>query len=125
MADNQETRIAALEAKVQELDALVNLTLRLLAVEKPISAVLERYGATEAEDLAVHALLDDVAKRAEQGGMYSPSFGGFIGELFERFPAVRGNQQFVSLLLDTLKVDRPAYQKLHKYVSAEGWPKCT
>ena len=69
MADNQENRIAALEAKVQELDALVNLTLRLLAVEKPVSAVLERYGATEAEELAIHALLDDVAKRAEQGGM--------------------------------------------------------
>ncbi len=89
MADNQETRIAALEAKVQELDALVSLALRLLAVEKPISAVMERYGATEAEDLAVHALLDDVAKRAEQGGMYAPSFGGFVGELFERFPGVR------------------------------------
>jgi hypothetical protein len=57
MADHQESRIAALEAKVQELDALVNLTLRLLSVEKPISAVLERYGAT-----------------------------GFVGELFERFP---------------------------------------
>ena len=35
MADTHENRIAALEAKVQELDALVNLALRLLAVEKP------------------------------------------------------------------------------------------
>ncbi len=125
MADNQETRIAALEAKVQELDALVSLALRLLAVEKPISAVMERYGATEAEDLAVHALLDDVAKRAEQGGMYAPSFGGFVGELFERFPGVRGNKEFVALLLDTLKVDRASYHKLHAYVAAQGWPKWT
>jgi hypothetical protein len=125
MADNQETRIAALEAKVQELDALVSLALRLLAVEKPISAILERYGATEAEDLAIHALLDDVATRAEQGGMYAPSFGGFVSELVERFPAVRGNKEFVSLLLDTLKIDRAVYQKLHAYVTAEGWPKWT
>ncbi len=125
MADNQETRIAALEAKVQELDALVSLALRLLAIEKPISAVLERYGATEAEALAVHALLDDVAKRAEQGGMYAPSFGGFVGELFERFPGVRGNKEFVALLLDTLKVDRAIYHKLHAYVAAQGWPKWT
>jgi hypothetical protein len=29
----------------------------------------------------------------------------------------------VSLLLDTLKLDRPAYQKLHAYISREGWPK--
>ena len=46
----------------QELDALVNLALRLIAVEKPVSTLLERYGATEAEDLAVHALLDDLSK---------------------------------------------------------------
>ena len=125
MADNQENRIAALEAKVQELDALVNLALRLLSIEKPISAVLERYGATEAEDRAVHALLDDMAARAEQGGMYAPSFGGFVAELFARFPSVRGNKEFVSLLLDTLKIDRPSYQNLHGFVSAQGWPQWT
>ena len=122
MADSQESRIAALEAKVQELDALVSLALRLLAVEKPVSAVLERYGATEAENLAVHALLDDMVKRTERGGMYTPSFGGFVGDLFDRFPAIRNDRQFVSVLLDTLKLDRPAYQKLHGYVSGQGWP---
>jgi hypothetical protein len=125
MADNQSDRIAALEAKVQELDALVNLALRLLAVEKPVSALLERYGATEAEDLAVHTLLDDLARRAEQGGMYAPSFGGFVNELTHRFPAGRGDRQFVTLLLDTLKVDRPAYQRLHAYTAAQGWPQWT
>jgi hypothetical protein len=125
MSDNQETRIAALEAKVQELDALVNLALRLLSVEKPISAVLERYGRNRGGGSSRHALLDDVAKRAEQGGMYAPSFGGFVNELVERFPAVRGNREFVSLLLDTLKVDRATYQKLHAYVAAQGWPKWT
>jgi hypothetical protein len=119
---NDQSRIAALESKVQELEALVNLALRLLAVEKPVSAVLERYGATEAEDLAVHALLSDMAIRAERGGMYAPSFGGFINDLSERFPSTRGDREFVSLLLDTLKVDRPAYQKLHAYISEQGWP---
>jgi hypothetical protein len=125
MADNQSDRIAALEVKVQELDALVNLALRLLAVEKPVSALLERYGATEAEDQAVHALLDDLARRAGQGGMYAPSFGGFVNELTHRFPAARGDRQFITLLLDTLKVDRPAYQRLHAYTSAQGWPQWT
>ena len=125
MADHDDARIAALESKVQELDALVSLALRLLAVEKPISAVLERYGATESEDLAVHALLDDVAKRAAQGGMYAPSFSAFASELVQRFPKIRGDQEFVALLLDTLKVDRPAYQKLHTYLTAEGWPQWT
>lgn len=92
MASHQEDRIAALEAKVRELDALVSLALRLLSIEKPISAVLNRYGATETEDRAVRALLDDMVQRAEQGGMYAPSFGGFVGELFARFPRVRGTR---------------------------------
>jgi hypothetical protein len=122
MADDLDARLAALEAKLQEVEAIANLALRLLAVEKPVSALLERYGATEAEDLAVHTLLDDVATRAEQGGMYAPSFGGFANALWEAFPAIRGNRQFVGLLLDTLKLDRPAYQKLHTYIAAAGWP---
>src|SRR3954471_8477284 len=122
MTDSQADRIAALEAKVQELDVLVNLALRLLAVEKPVSALLDRYGATEAENLAVHALLDDLARRAEQGGMYAPSFGGFVNEVVQRFPAVRGDREFIDMLLDTLKLDRPAYQRLHAYTTAHGWP---
>jgi hypothetical protein len=122
MPSDQEQRIAALESKVQELEMLVSLALRLLAVEKPVSALLERYGATETEDLAVHALLDDMATRAEQGGIRAPSFGGFANALFDRFPTVRGNREFVGLLLDTLKLDRLAYQKLHTYVSSQDWP---
>ena len=125
MADNHEERIAALEAKVQELDALCNLALRLLALEKPISAVLERYGATESQDLAVHALLEDLATRAERGGIYAPSFGGFVNDLANRFPTARGHRELIELLLDTLKLDRPAYQKLHTYVTAQGWPQWT
>jgi len=123
MTDNRDDRIAALEAKVQELDALVNLALRLIAVDKPISTLLQRHGATEAENLAIHALLDDVARRAEQGGMYAPSFAGFVNEVVQRFPAVRGDRDFIALLHDTLKLDRPAYQRLHAYTSAQGWPK--
>lgn len=123
MTNTQEDRIAALEAKVQELDALVNLTLRPLAVEKPVSALLERYGATETEVIAVEALLDDVARREQKGGMYAPSFGGFVNELSERFPAVRGDREFIELLLDALRVDRPAYQRLHAYALAQQWPR--
>jgi len=122
MTNDQDQRIESLESKIQELETLVNLALRLLAVEKPVSALLERYGATEAEDLAVHALLSDMAARAEQGGMYAPSFGGFTNDLFDRFPATRGNREFVSMLIDMLKLDRPAYQKLHTYISGQGWP---
>jgi hypothetical protein len=125
MATDRDKRIDALESKVAELEALVNLALRLLAIEKPVSALLERYGATERQDLAVHQLLSALADRADRGGLEVPSFGGFINDLNERFPAARGDREFVSLLLDSLKLDRPAYQKLHAYIAAQGWPQWT
>jgi hypothetical protein len=117
-----DARVTALETKVQELEVLVNLALRLLAIERPVSAVLERYGATGSEDAAVHRLLDDVAARAERAGFDAPSFGGFVHQLEVSFPAIRGDREFVTLLLDTLRIDRVAYQKLHAYISAQGWP---
>jgi len=117
-----DARLSALEAKVQELETLVNLALRLLAVQRPVSALLERYGAKESEELAVQHLLDDVAGRAERGGIEAPSFPGFLHELEMKFPAIRDDREFVSLLLDTLRLDRAAYQKLHTYVTAQGWP---
>lgn len=122
MTQDHETRIAALEAKVHELEALINITLRLSAAEKPLTALLTRYGATEAENLAVHALLDDVLKRVQAGGFYTPSFAGFHRDLVKVCPAARDDREFVVMLLDTLKVERPAYQRLHAFVSAQGWP---
>jgi hypothetical protein len=115
-------RITVLENKVQELEALVNLALRLLALQRPVSTLLERYGATDAEDVAVHRLLDETALRAERGGIEAPSFAAFVHQLEAKFPAVRGDREFVSLLLDTLRLDRAAYQKLHTYTTAQGWP---
>ena len=125
MADDHESRLAALEAKVHELEALVNVSLRLLAAEKPLSALLARCGATEAETLAVHALLDDVVKRIQAGGFYTPSFTGFLSDLVKVCPAAKGDREFVTLLLETLKLERPAYQELHAFAVAQGWPDCT
>lgn len=122
MSDSLEERVGALEAKIHELEPLVNLALRLLAVDRPLSALLARYGASEAQDRAIHALLDDVIKRIEAGGVYAPAFSGFLSDLGNRFPAAKNDRVFVSLFLETLKVERPAYQKLHAYATAQGWP---
>ena len=122
MTADHEARIAALESKVQELEALVNVSLRLSAAEKPLTALLTRYGATEAESLAVHALLDDVLKRAQAGGFYTPSFAGFFRDLVKVCPAARDDREFVAMLLETLKVERPSYQELHAFATAQGWP---
>jgi hypothetical protein len=115
-------RVTALEGKVQELEAMVSLALRLLSIETPVSNLLKQFGATESEELAIDALLDDLSQRIDKGGMYRPSFPGFEGELYSRFTAVRGNRDFVRLLIDALKIDRPAYRKLYDFMKQERWP---
>ena len=122
MTNDLDGRVAVLESKVAELEALVTLALRLIALEKPVSALLRQFGATDAQEVAVHALLDDIAARAERGGIYTPAFSGFASDLYNRFPAVRNNTEFVGLLIGALKLDRPAYQKLHDYMVAAKWP---
>ena len=42
--------------------------------------------------------------------------------LDEMFPQQRGDRTFVQTLIDTLKVDRPAYRELHVYMASHGWP---
>ena len=122
MADDHEIRIAALEAKVELLETLMNASLRMSAADRPLSTLLTRFGASEAEILAVHALLDDVAKRAQAGGIYTPSFAGFLTDLVRVCPLAKNDRHFVVVLLDTLKLERPAYQELHAFASARGWP---
>jgi hypothetical protein len=122
MSNDVESRLSEIEAKLQELEALAHLALRLLAVDQPVGTLLRQFGATEAQERAVHALLDDVAARSERGGIYLPSFAGFTSDLYARFPAVRNNREFVVLLIDALKLDRPTYQKLHAYAQEQQWP---
>jgi hypothetical protein len=122
MADDHEIRIAALEARVELLEALMNASLRLSAADKPLSTLLTRFGASEPEILAVHALLDDVAKRVQAGGIYTPSFTGFLSDLVKVCPLAKNNRDFVLVLLETLKLERPAYQELHAFATARGWP---
>lgn len=41
--------------------------------------------------------------------------------LGEIFPQQRGDAAFVRSLIDTLRVERPAYRELHAYMAAQGW----
>jgi hypothetical protein len=117
----EDARLSALEARVEQLESMVELALRLLALEDPAATLLRRFNATEAEESAVRMLLEDTARSAERGGIYAPTFNGFVQELFERFPSARAQQEFVQLLLGTLKLDRQTYRNLHAYAAAHGW----
>ena len=56
-------RVADLEARVEQLEAVQELLLRLLSTTRPLAGVLEQYGATKTQEQAFYQLLDGLADR--------------------------------------------------------------
>jgi hypothetical protein len=50
-----------------------------------------------------------------------PSHAYFDMHVVEILPALRHDRDFRQLLIDTLKVERPAYRELHDYITAQHW----
>jgi hypothetical protein len=115
-------RVEALEAQVAELKSVQDLLMRLLSTTRPLANLLEYYGATDAAEQALYGLLDELLAASRGPRPRHPTFSFFRMRLDEIFPALRGDRAFVQTLLDTLKVDRPAYRELHVFVASHGWP---
>jgi len=111
-----------LDARLREVEALQELVMRLLATTKPLDRVLEQYGATETQTRAFYGLLDNLAARMNGSEQDRPSYGYFEMQMGELFPALRGNREFLGLVIDTMKIERPVYRELHAYMTAHGWP---
>lgn len=116
------TRLAALETEVEELKVVQALLLRLLSTTRPLSGMLEYYGATESTEQALYRYLDEMAEKIRGPQHGHPTFSAFRVRIGELFPQLRGDRQFVQLLIDTLKVERPAYAELYRFMREHHWP---
>ncbi|MGH9312054.1 MAG: hypothetical protein ACRD09_03335 [Vicinamibacterales bacterium] len=115
-------RLAEIEAQIQELKAVQDLLLRLLSTTRPLSSLLEYYGANETKEQALYRFLDELVELSRAPKHRHPTFTTFKVRLGELFPELRGDRQFVQLLIDTLKVERPAYRELYTYMASHHWP---
>jgi hypothetical protein len=123
MADREkEVTLADLDARLREVEALQEMILSILATTKPLDRVLEQYGATETQSVALYGLLDELAPRVRGREQDRPTFPYFLMKVQRIFPALRDDREFVGLLIDTLKVERPAYRELHVHMAAHNWP---
>ncbi len=98
------------------------LILRILSTTKPLDRVLELYGATATQEQSFYRLLDDLVARATGREQDRPTFGYFQLQLEQIFPALRADRGFTELVIDTLKVERPAYRALSAYAAQHHWP---
>jgi hypothetical protein len=116
------TRLAALETEVEELKAVQALLVRLLSTTRPLSGVLEYYGATESTEQALYRYLDEMVERVRGPQHGHPTFSAFQVRIGGLFPQLRGDREFMQLLIDTLKVERPAYAELYRFMAERHWP---
>ncbi len=118
-------RLADLEARTREIEAVQQLILRILSTTKPLESVLEQYGATETQARAFYKLLDELVNRARGRAQDRPTFAYFQMQLENIFPSLRNDREFTRLVIDTLKIERAAYRELSSYCAASGWPAWT
>ncbi len=114
--------LADLDGRLREVEAVQALILRLLSTRKPLDDVLEHFGATASQASAFYRLLDDLTARMRAREQDRPTFAYFQVQLGNILPALKGDREFVGLVIDTMKVERLAYRELHAYMRAQGWP---
>ena len=119
----EKVTLEELDARLREVEALQEMMLRILSTTKPLDNLLEQYGATDTQERATYALLDSLAARTNGRENDRPTFAYFEMQLAEIFPALRKDREFIALVMDTLKVERPAYRALHAYMAAHDWGK--
>ena len=61
--DDLAAKIADLDARLSEVEALQALTLRIISTTRPLDALLAQYGASEAQQQSLYRLLDNLAVR--------------------------------------------------------------
>jgi len=110
-----------LEARVAHLEMMQDLLFRLMSMTRPLSNVLEQFGATRTQEQELLKFLDELVERSRGPERGRPSRAHFEMHVGEILPALRGNREFLQLLMDTLKVERPAYRELYEYMTAQGW----
>jgi hypothetical protein len=116
-----DTRYEELEARVAQLEMMQDLLLRLVSTSRPLSSMLEQFGATRTQEQDLVKFLHELCDRARGPERNHPSRAHFELHVGQIMPAQRGNKTFLQLLMDTLKVERPAYRDLHQYMLKQGW----
>src|SRR3954447_24621512 len=120
--DDLQAKIADLDARLREIEALQALTLRILSTTRPLDGVLSQYGASQSQQDSLYRLLYTLAGRIKGREREHPTHAYFRMQFAEIFPR-QEDQAFMDLVVETLRIERPVYRELYAYMSAHGWLK--
>ena len=106
MLDRQiDSQVTDLQARVTDLEARVNTALGILTLIRPAATVLSRWGVDSGQQKAFYQLIDEMTQRVDEGS--TVSYAEFAERVSEIVTARRGDREFLEVLVEALKLERP------------------
>jgi hypothetical protein len=103
------------EVRLASMETQLNTALGVLALMQPAATVLKVNGADKAQQQKLFDLIDEMSKRVDSG--CSVSFSEFEDRVSELVPARRGDRKFSEMLIEALKLERPASKPMLDYLT--------
>ena len=117
MWDNQsqtQPQLGDIENRLAGLETQLNTALGILALTRPAATVLSRCGADQAQQQEFFRIIDDLTKRVDSGA--SVSFSEFEDRVVDLVPSKRGDRKFFEMLIEAVKLERPAAKPMLDYL---------
>ena len=105
-------RVIELEARVADLEARLAGVIRVVAATRPLGRVLTSYGVSEDQERVIHAIVNEMAERQEKGEV--ALFTEFEDRITHLVPQFSGDRRFVELIVEALRIERPALTRLYE-----------
>ena len=117
MWDNQsqpQAQLGDLELRLTGLEAQLNTALGIFALTRPAATVLSQCGADQAQQQEFFRIIDDLTRRVDSGA--SVSFSEFEERVVDLVPSKRGDRKFFEVLIEAVKLERPAAKPMLDYL---------
>jgi hypothetical protein len=105
-------RMIELEARVAELEARLGGVIRVVAASRPLGHVLTSYGLSDDQERVIFAIISEMAERSEHGE--AAPFAEFEERITNMVGQLRGDRRFVELIVEALRIERPAFKRLYE-----------
>jgi hypothetical protein len=105
-------RVIALEARVADLEARLTGVIRLVAASRPLERVLTSYGVSENQERVIYGIVNEMGHRLERGEIVP--FTEFEDRITYLVAQLSGDRRFVELIVEALRIERPALTRLYE-----------
>jgi hypothetical protein len=106
-------RIFELEARIERLETQLDGITSVVAALQPLEQLLARYNVSEQQRRVLYGIINEMANRLERNEI--TSFAEFEERVTFMIGQLRGDRRFVELVIQAIRVERPALTRLYEH----------